>query len=220
MIKFLAGAAILVAICVVLKHHPVNIGGFSSESLVEPATLAGQPGARQNPASSGDGNPSGQAQEPAEKPAAVDIAYTDIEGKKGRLGRSGKLTITAFWVGNCPYSSHALTLLAALRKRFYAEQLDIVAFYLNKATPEQLKKMVAPHHYGIGIVATQPPVTMVQSLLKSFQIGMPGRKLFIVDGAGAVREVDIGNLKEPQSSVMKRLDAALGVEPQDGDKNK
>ena len=125
-------------------------------------------------------------------------------------GASGKPTIACFWIKDCGYSYHAMNLLAMLRKRHPDPNLDITGFYLNEIYGDELAEQVSSHGYGnVSVVATQPPVSFVLNLVKTFKVRSPGRDIYIVTKKGLIYTIDIKDTRENTTASIKRIEFAM-----------
>lgn len=141
-----------------------------------------------------------------------DIKYNDINGKVCHLGK-GRPALVGFWTGNCAYSDHALYLLSAVREKYPETQLDVTGFYLNDISSEQLNRL--SKGLRITVAAAQPPVDLVASLAKTFKFDAPGRALYVVNGRGLIRSVDISDVTADNASLLKKIDAVVQLAMKD-----
>lgn len=141
------------------------------------------------------------------------IEYTDVNGTARTLGAGGKPAIVGFWIADCGYSGHALYLLSRIRQQYSESQLDVVGFYLNSITREELAKLVDARSFGFDynftMAPAQPPVELIAELAKTFNIRGPGRNLYVISKTGAMRAVDISDIKEPNEAVLKKLNSVI-----------
>lgn len=182
--KIIIVAAVVISVYVFLKYHPVHIGNFSSADFVSAPDIYHRT-----------------------------IVYTDIDGNSKRLGVAGKPAIVGFWIKNCGYSEHALHLLSQVRNQYSESKLDVVGFYMNSISSEELSHIIAEHAYGLDygftIAAAQPPVALIAALAKTFQFNAPGRTLYIIGKNGHIRSVDISDIKEKNALVLAKLNNAI-----------
>ena len=128
------------------------------------------------------------------KVAKIDLSMTD--GGTLRLGpRMAKPIVLAFIVENCGYSDRAVTVLNTLRRSFKSEVMQIVGVYLNPADIKTLTEFKSQKTAEFPLAAGQPNLDIIRALHKSFEIGYPGRQIFVIAKTGKIYSIDAGDVK-------------------------
>jgi glutaredoxin len=113
------------------------------------------------------------------------------------------------WVTQCPYCKRALNVLDILRRDYPQENLDVVGFYLNRATDASVDQISSQEGHAITMAQGQPTGNFVQALTGSLAFRAPGRDIYVIGKDGNYEAVDSSDLDVPDSQISERVRAIL-----------
>ena len=122
------------------------------------------------------------------------VEFRDVVGKTHSL-TNGTPKLVAFWITNCGYSTRVLTVLEKIRAQIPEDKLEIVAFYVNPGSNQNVAAMEEVKQYHFSLAAAQQSPALIQQLQESFQIRGAGVDIYLVDALGKIHAVDAENVK-------------------------
>lgn len=142
----------------------------------------------------------------AEAPA---LSYADTAGKYRSLGAPERPAVVVLWVSPCAYCTRAMKVEDDIRRLYAEEDLDVVAFYLNRAGNEEIERMAAAEGHRITVAQGQPDNKFVETLLDGLAFRGTGRDIYVIGKDGRYTAVDASDLREPDYAVRDRVRSVL-----------
>jgi|GEM_PF-6901329 len=137
------------------------------------------------------------------------ITYTDVAGVQHDIGGCDKPAIVGFGVADSTPTARAMYLLSEVRKVYPENRVDVVGFYINGITQEELTRLGEETAAPFTIASAQTSPELLAQLISAFKFGEPGRELYIVDRRGHITAVPIDNIEEPVPQVFLRVQRKL-----------
>ena len=98
------------------------------------------------------------------------FSFTDLAGQTHTFNEDrNKPLVIAVWIEKCGYSHLAMTVLNAIRQAYPTEQLDVIAFFGNRRSGEEILTMARQEGYDTVTLAGLQTVEQIAVWRKAAQ---------------------------------------------------
>lgn len=140
------------------------------------------------------------------------VVYADVQGRTRSLSKPGKPTVVGFWIARCGYCSNMMGVLDSVRRKFPADKVDVVGFFLNDGTDEDIKAFAGEEGHTADLASAYRSRKFRDFLEERFRFEGAGFDIYVIGRDGGFERVstvdDQGRLRSPDV-VLSEVEACI-----------
>ncbi|NDC25041.1 MAG: hypothetical protein EBZ49_13080 [Proteobacteria bacterium] len=134
--------------------------------------------------------------------------FVDVRGTERTLRPWGKPAVVTFWISNCGFSDRALKILKMASDKYDPSDLDVIGFYVNPISDDQLLALPQVKQNNYIFVSAQQRIDLIGQLAHDFS-PRAGGDVYFIDKKGLAHRIDVLDPKESSIALFSKLDKTI-----------